>query len=83
MLTTVFIALAIVVILLLAAWFLLDMEPMEVTVPIGAPIAGAIMIYYAHDTPAAWAVGLALIALGTLFVFLVFARRRHRDGYRR
>jgi hypothetical protein len=82
MLTIIFVVLAVIVILFIAAWFFLDLDLSDVAAPVVAPAAGACIIYFYNDTPAAWAVGLVLIGLGALFFFLAFARRRRRDESR-
>ena len=78
MLTTIFVALAAVVVLLIAAWIFLDLDLMDVAAPVVAPAAGACIIYF-YGTLIAWAVGLALLGIGALFVYRAVARRRRRD----
>jgi LPXTG-motif cell wall-anchored protein len=79
MLTTIFVVLAVIVILLIAAWFFLDLDVTDVAVPVIAPATGACIIYFYYDTPAAWAVGLGLLALGAIAIYLAVRRRRRRD----
>ena len=57
---------------------LLDLDLMDVAAPVVAPAAGACIIYF-YGTLIAWAVGLALLGIGALFVYRAVARRRRRD----
>jgi len=61
----------------LFVWWLNDFDMPELMVPVVAPGAGALFIYW-YGTPLAWALGIALfIVAGAAVFFLV---RRSRGG---
>jgi hypothetical protein len=78
MLTTIFVVLAVIVILLIAAWIFLDLDVTDVAAPIIAPAAGACIIYF-FGTLLAWAIGLVLLGIGAVAFYLAIGRRRRRD----
>ncbi len=82
MLTTIFVVLAVIVILLIAAWIFLDLDVMDIAGPVIAPAAGACIIYF-FGTLIAWTIGLVLIGIGVLSLGFSFGRRRRRDEPRR
>jgi hypothetical protein len=78
MLTTIFVALAAIVVVVIAAWIFLDLDLTDVAAPVVAPAAGACIIYF-YGTLVAWTIGLALLGVGALAVYRALARRRRRD----
>jgi hypothetical protein len=79
MLTTIFVVLAAIVILLIAAWIFLDLDVTDIVAPVIAPAAGACVIYF-YGTLIAWAVGLVLLSIGALTFYRAVGRRRRRDN---
>jgi hypothetical protein len=77
MLTTIFVVLAAIVVLLIAAWMFLDFDAMDVAAPVIAPAAGACIIYF-YGTAIAWAVGLVLLGIGAFAFYYAVGKRRRR-----
>jgi hypothetical protein len=78
MLTTIFVVLAAIVVLLIAAWMFLDLDVTDIAAPVIAPAAGACIIYF-YGTLIGWAIGLGLVAIGALAYYLAMGKRRRRD----
>jgi hypothetical protein len=78
MLTTILVVLAVIVVLLIAAWVFLDLDVTDVAAPVIAPVADACVIYF-YGTLIAWVVGLALMSIGGLAYYLAMGRRRRRS----
>jgi hypothetical protein len=78
MLTTIFVVLAVIVILLIAAWMFLDLDVTDVAAPVIAPAAGACIIYF-YGTLIAWAIGLVLLLLGAFAIWRVVSKRQRRE----
>lgn len=63
--------LVVVAVVALAAWWLFDFDAPEFVVPVAAPGAGALFIYW-YGTPLAWALGIAMfVVAGAMAVFLI------------
>jgi hypothetical protein len=79
MLTPIFVVLAVIVIVLIAAWMFLDLDVTDVVAPVVAPAAGACIIYF-YGTLVAWAVGLVLLLIGAYAIWRAVGRRRRGGG---
>jgi hypothetical protein len=75
MLTMIFVVLAVIVVLLIAAWMFLDLDVTEIAAPVIAPAAGTCIIYF-YGTLLAWAIGLVLLLIGGFALYYALSKRR-------
>ena len=75
MVTMIFVVLAVIVVLLIAAWMFLDLDVTDVAAPVIAPAAGACIMYF-YGTLLAWAIGLVLLLIGGFALYNGLAKRR-------
>ena len=59
----------------LIAWWLFDFDVPEIVVPVAAPGAAALFIYW-YGAPLAWAVGIALLIVACAVAYFLVRRSR-------
>lgn len=67
--------LAAITVVALFVWWLNDFDMPEIVVPVAAPGAGALLIYW-YGTPLAWAIGIALFAIAGAAAYVLVRRSR-------
>ncbi|MGH6736650.1 MAG: hypothetical protein ACRECX_11315 [Methyloceanibacter sp.] len=68
-----------IAVIAVVAWWFMDFDAPEVVVPVAAPGAGALLIYW-YGTPLAWAAGIALFAVAGAFVYFLVRRAGSRKA---
>ncbi|HML91837.1 hypothetical protein [Methyloceanibacter sp.] len=59
------------------AWWLFDFDAPEIVVPVAAPGAGALFVYW-YGASLAWAVGAALLIVACAVAYFLVRRSRAR-----
>jgi hypothetical protein len=77
MLTIIMLILLALVILVIAAWWLFEIELPDVVVAGTAPAAGACIVYF-YGTLLSWAIGVALFLAGC--AYLIYRWRRDSEA---
>ena len=75
--TALVIVLALFAIAALLVWWLYDIDVADIVATVGAPLAGASLIYW-YGTPAAWAAGLVLVSIGGFGLYYWLTRKSRR-----
>ena len=63
----------------LVVWWWLDFDMPEIVVPVAAPGAGALFIYW-YGMPLAWAIGIALFVVAGATAYYLVRRARGNGG---
>ena len=72
--TILIIALAILAVVALIVWWMLDIDIPDIVATVGAPVVGVCIIYW-YGTLISWVLGLLLLAIGA-FALYYFLKRR-------
>jgi len=66
-----------VAVIAVVAWWLFDFDAPEIVVPVAAPGAGALFVYW-YGASLAWAVGTALLIVACAVAYFLVRRSRAR-----
>lgn len=71
--TLIVVALVAIGVAALFVWWWFDFDSPEIVVPVAAPGAGALVVYW-YGTPLAWAAGIALFVLAGAVAYYLIRR---------